>query len=138
MCRGPTESVSSSSSYSSMSVLMLSSRDSLSSSSQPTKNVGAPRRLSPGLLGSDITVPRGRPQGPAAASDAKTRRRRRGGEGGEGSEGRGRQKETEAGPGAGLEPPRSRERWRRWRVPCDDAVVLYSGIHLSGGRSSIG
>jgi len=79
MCRGPTESVSSSSSYSSMSVLMLSSRDSLSSSSQPTKNLGAPRRLSPRLLGSDITVPRGRPQGPAAASDAKTRRRRRGG-----------------------------------------------------------
>lgn len=58
----PTESASSSSSYSSMSVLMLSSGTSLSSSSQPTKNLGAPRRLSPGLLGSDITVPHGSPQ----------------------------------------------------------------------------
>ena len=70
--RFPTESVSSSSSYSSMSVLMLSSRASLSSSSQPTKNLGAPRRLSPGLLGSDITVPRGNRQRLAAPSYTNT------------------------------------------------------------------
>lgn len=68
----PTESASSSSSYSSMSVLMLSSRTSLSSSSQPTKNLGAPRRLSPGLLGSDITVPRGSPQHPTTPSYTNT------------------------------------------------------------------
>lgn len=51
---------------------MLSSRASLSSSSQPTKNLGAPRRLSPGLLGSDITVPRGVPQRPTAPSYTNT------------------------------------------------------------------
>lgn len=70
---GPlTESASSSSSYSSMSVLMLPSWPSLSSSSQPTKNLGAPRWLSPGLLGSDITVPRGSPQRPTAPSYTNT------------------------------------------------------------------
>lgn len=55
-----------------MSVLKLSSRTSLSSSSQPTKNLGAPRRLSPGLLGSDITVPRGSPQRSTTPSHTNT------------------------------------------------------------------
>lgn len=70
-----TESSSRSSSYSSMSVLMLgqSSRPSLSSSAQPTKNLGAPCWLSPGLLGSDITVHSGSdPLLPAAPSHNTT------------------------------------------------------------------